>query len=1014
MFQKLRIEGEISEFWEFNSILEDNIVAKVIKEYLPKIFQQILMLIFSCLSLFFCHISFINAQVRVPFQNRVSEANPSRTTFNVKGDFALIGNTNLSLENYDDYLMNDNQLLYVDVDNDPNTINSSSATLVFSTENGSDASCTKVLFAGLYWSGRGPIEDDFYVSDLNGDSKKLSRKQAKLKGPNGNQQQFTAKDDDIRYTYGLDLPNDLGLFVGYVEVTDFVQANGPGAYTVADLGVSEGTDYHYGGWSMVVVYENPSMNNRSITVFDGYAFVRGSVMADYTIPVSGFATVDSGPVKMKLGVAAGEGDVAAVGDYFEIEQGINTGDFVRLSHAGNEESNFFNSSISTGENPRNPNLKNNTGIDISVFEIPNMGNLTLGNGQTSTRFRYGTDGDAYVIYSLVTAVETSEPVLEGYHYFSAMPNGDILPGEEIELIVEVSNKSNLPVEDALLTVHIPLGFELISTETHFYSEAIDNSLPGFDSSPEVRELYWDVGEVPLPANDGEVFAKITYKLKVTGDCSLLINTCLASFVLDGELNGFNGKTGNPISSSPLKIGVSQESSCFETPIFGPLEVSINSQEYVRTNCGFDESNSVLFICQPEDSGYVEVFDIQNTFPIGTRFFDSFPVEESTVEYQDSLQILPGKIYFAVFPDSPNCPKEFSLESGYLEVEIEIEEGDCAGENSDKMVTFHVIEGTAPFLFDYGDGMGFVSEPRRLFSPGNYEILIKDVSNCYRVVNFDVLPPSGFDFLIEKSGSEDSCPESPNFALRVLIESELEGLFQLSIEGTTSDGQDYLYTVTELPVGEFYWEKLVAGDYTVRVSNSAGCQKEQPLTISEDELAYLKAEFQWKTSPLDEGYVIPGASIEFVNLSQGTGIISSMWDFGDGNLSFDFSPIHTYDESGSYVVNLQVESTAGCISEYLLALEVGGPALRLPDGFTPNGDGKNDYYYPVFRQIESIRFWVMDRWGAILFYTDSLDSEGWDGKWKDESLPQGTYVYRVDYTFGQNKHSSKSGSFLLLK
>src|SRR5690606_37324142 len=108
----------------------------------------------------------------------------------------------------------------------------------------------------------------------------------------------------------------------------------------------------------------------------------------------GFSAVDNGPVNMKLGIAAGEGDVAALGDYFEIERGVNTNDFVRLSHAGNSPENFFNSSIVTGGNLRNPSLKNNTGMDISVFNVPNPGNSIIANGQTSTRFRYGTDGDA--------------------------------------------------------------------------------------------------------------------------------------------------------------------------------------------------------------------------------------------------------------------------------------------------------------------------------------------------------------------------------------------------------------------------------------------------------------------------------------------------------------------------------------------------------------------------------------------------------------------------------------------
>lgn len=54
--------------------------------------------------------------------------------------------------------MNDGMMVFVDVDSDPSTFNSSSAFLEFSKENGANSSCTKVLFAGLYWSGRGPSD----------------------------------------------------------------------------------------------------------------------------------------------------------------------------------------------------------------------------------------------------------------------------------------------------------------------------------------------------------------------------------------------------------------------------------------------------------------------------------------------------------------------------------------------------------------------------------------------------------------------------------------------------------------------------------------------------------------------------------------------------------------------------------------------------------------------------------------------------------------------------------------
>jgi len=68
----------------------------------------------------------------------------------------MIGNTNLTLDDYDDEYNNSNRdMVYVDVDDDPNTLNSSSATLEFPQENPDvNHNCTNIIYAGLYWMGR--------------------------------------------------------------------------------------------------------------------------------------------------------------------------------------------------------------------------------------------------------------------------------------------------------------------------------------------------------------------------------------------------------------------------------------------------------------------------------------------------------------------------------------------------------------------------------------------------------------------------------------------------------------------------------------------------------------------------------------------------------------------------------------------------------------------------------------------------------------------------------------------
>src|SRR5690625_2954704 len=95
-----------------------------------------------------------NAQVIKPFTQRTSQHSPDKKIYNLRGDFVLLGNTNLTLQYYGDNRGNNAQMKYVDVDNDRNTWNSSSADLVLSSENGADPSCSNIVYAGLYWTGR--------------------------------------------------------------------------------------------------------------------------------------------------------------------------------------------------------------------------------------------------------------------------------------------------------------------------------------------------------------------------------------------------------------------------------------------------------------------------------------------------------------------------------------------------------------------------------------------------------------------------------------------------------------------------------------------------------------------------------------------------------------------------------------------------------------------------------------------------------------------------------------------
>src|SRR5690606_33951672 len=127
-----------------------------------------------------------------------------------------------------------------------------------------------------------------------------------------------------------------------------------------------------------------------------------------TLSVSGLKAAQNEAANITMGMMSCEGVRPISGDYFEILR-VDNSNYQRLSHAGNSTDNFFNSSIQTGGNARNPEYLNNTGLDIAKFDLPNSGNNIIPNNATSTTFRFGSNQDTYSIFNIVFAVDAYVP-----------------------------------------------------------------------------------------------------------------------------------------------------------------------------------------------------------------------------------------------------------------------------------------------------------------------------------------------------------------------------------------------------------------------------------------------------------------------------------------------------------------------------------------------------------------------------------------------------------------------------
>jgi gliding motility-associated-like protein len=91
----------------------------------------------------------------------------------------------------------------------------------------------------------------------------------------------------------------------------------------------------------------------------------------------------------------------------------------------------------------------------------------------------------------------------------------------------------------------------------------------------------------------------------------------------------------------------------------------------------------------------------------------------------------------------------------------------------------------------------------------------------------------------------------------------------------------------------------------------------------------------------------------------------------------------------------------------------GDQIFVPNAFTPNGDGKNDIMYVRSENIKSLKFYVYDQWGELL-YTSTNQSNGWDGTYKGTKEPVGVYVYYVEAIMNDGHQVDKKGTITLLR
>ncbi len=215
-----------------------------------------------------------------------------------------------------------------------------------------------------------------------------------------------------------------------------------------------------------------------------------------------------------------------------------------------------------------------------------------------------------------------------------------------------------------------------------------------------------------------------------------------------------------------------------------------------------------------------------------------------------------------------------------------------------------------------------------------------------------------------------------------------------------------FVLTTNPVyDEYHWQDGSTGTtltvnnpgkYWVAVSDTLGCTGSDTITL--DYFAALTLKLESKGYLCEDDSVLLTAQSNFQNY---------MWQDSSTN------SYYVAKDSGIYWVRV----SNPCESKSDTIVIDACSSIWVPNVFTPNNDGYNDYFHAVGKNIPKFKMEIFNRWGQTLKTLTSIDQK-WDGTYNGIQCAQGTYFWVADYETvnrdGSTQHVRQQGSVTLLK
>lgn len=293
----------------------------------------------------------------------------------------------------------------------------------------------------------------------------------------------------------------------------------------------------------------------------------------------------------------------------------------------------------------------------------------------------------------------------------------------------------------------------------------------------------------------------------------------------------------------------------------------------------------------------------------------------------------------------------------------------------------------PYTYDWDDGATWAATGQGVqVSPNattTYCVSVSDAcgtppaTDCLTI---DILPTPDVQFSADISGG---C-----VPLEVTFTNDTDPAMVGDVQWDFGDGS----TSTSNPSATNTYIGGGCFDVTLEVNSPNGCVSSTTVTDMICPSALPVAAFSWTPEPA----TVLFTDIQFYNGS--TGNVINSWFFDDLGTSSDEHPQFQFpqDAAGSYPVTLIIENADGCIDSITQIVEIREDLIiYVPNAFTPNGDGINDFFFASGLGYDPLDFelLVFDRWGNQIFGTNDIAKQ-WDGTYLGMQAPIDTYVWKL--------------------